>query len=462
MNLVPWRKKEVEERDGSYLSNFQEWVDFVTYQGTFYPLAGLQQTLKGNREEVGNDFSGLAATAYRSNPVVFACMETRRSHFSEARFIYRQRVKGRAGDLFGTPDLAVLEAPWPGGTTGDLLARMIQDVDLAGNFYATKVDGRIARLRPDWVAILLGSTTRRETWVAGDPDTEVAGYAYFPGGKAHQEQPILFTPEQIAHFAPIPDPLATFRGMSWLTCLVRDIQSDSMMTNHKSKFLENGATPNLIVKMPEGTSQENFNEVVETVRRDHEGARNAYKTLFLAGGADAIAVGVDMQQTDFRAVQGAGETRICSAARVPAVIAQISEGLQGSTLNAGNYQSARRMFADGCLRPLWRNASGSMARIILVPGGAELWYDDRDIAFLREDLKDIAEVQQMNGAAMKSAIDSGFEPNAIIKWLASNDLSELIDQHTGLTSVQLQPPATGGTFQMNGKGTAMPAIPAAT
>jgi phage portal protein BeeE len=466
MNLVPWKRKtEIVERD-SYPLNFQDWVDYVNYNGTFYPLSGMQQTLKGNREEINDSYMGLATRAYRSNAVVHACMLTRLSHFTEARLIYRQRVKGRPGDLFGTPDLQILETPWPGATTGDLLGRMIQDADLAGNFYGVKVNGRIARLRPDRVALVLGSRSKRDSWVAGDPDTEVAAYLYFPGGKTSGEDPMIFAPSEVAHFAPNPDPLSFFVGMSWLTSLIREMQADSLMTEHKTKFLEQGATPNLIVTIPEGVTQDNFNAVVETIRRDHEGARNAYKTLFLAGGADAKAVGVDMQQSDFRAVQGAGETRIAAAARVPPVIVGISEGLQGSSLNSGNYQAARRMFADGELRRLWRNAAGSLAKLVTVPGGAELWYDDRDIAFLKEDLRDVADVRKTEAETLHTYISAGFEPDSAINATKSGDISLLA--HTGLFSVQLQPAGSvtegkgallGGTVvPSNGKGTAVPQL----
>jgi phage portal protein BeeE len=251
--------------------------------------------------------------------------------------------------------------------------------------------------------------------------------------------------------------------MSFLSAIVREVESDSMMTEHKTKFMEAGATPNLIVRFPDGITQGNFDAAVETIRRDHEGARNAYKTLFLAGGADAKAVGVDMQQFDFRAIQGAGETRVAAALRIPPVIVGLSEGLQGSSLNAGNYQAARRMFADGTLRPLWREAAGALERIIRVPTNAELFYDERDVAFLKEDLKDIAEVQQMQAAAAKSFIDGGWEPDAIIQALAADDISRLVKNHTGLTSIQLQADQQNMNGSTNGSGTVTPKqLPLAT
>ena len=149
-------------------------------------------------------------------------------------------------------------------------------------------------------------------------------------------------------------------------------------------------------------------------------------------------VGSSLQQMDFKSTQGAGETRIAAAARVPAVIAGISEGLAGSSLNAGNFSSARRLFADSCLRPLWRNAAGSLETIVKPPAGARLWYDDRDIAFLREDAKDAADIEQIKAVTIRQLVDGGFDPKSVVAAVQAQNMDLLA--HTGKLSVQLQEP----------------------
>ena len=52
---------------------------------------------------------------------------------------------GRPGDLFGSRELEILERPWVGGTTGDLLSRMILDADFAGNSYTARVGSELVR-----------------------------------------------------------------------------------------------------------------------------------------------------------------------------------------------------------------------------------------------------------------------------------------------------------------------------
>ena len=70
-----------------------------------------------DRERIGADFSGYVADAYKSNGVVFSVMLARMALFTEARFAWRQFRKGQPRSLFTTAELALLERPWPGGTT---------------------------------------------------------------------------------------------------------------------------------------------------------------------------------------------------------------------------------------------------------------------------------------------------------------------------------------------------------
>jgi phage portal protein BeeE len=273
-----------------------------------------------------------------------------------------------------------------------------------------------------------------------DIDADFLGIIYYPGGEFSGNDPEYLQRSEICHFALYPDPLAHFRGMSWITPIIRDITSDNAATRHKQAFFENGATPQMIVKRPDAPTKEAFKEWRELIETGHAGAANAYKTLYLTAGADATVVGKDLQQLEFSATQGAGETRIAVAARVPAAILGISEGLSGSSLNAGNFTAARRLFADGFARPAWRNFAGSMETLVPPPTGSRLWYDDRDISFLREDRKDAAEIQQIKAISIRQLIDSGFDADTVVKAVEAENMSLL--KHSGLFSVQLQEPGT--------------------
>jgi len=424
----------VTDERASYLSS--TFWPFANIGGVTYPL-NFQQTLIGPKEEVAGDFSGLVYGGYAGNSVVYACLNARMALFTQARFMYRRLRSGTPGELWSAPELDILRTPWPNGTTGDLLARMIQDADLGGNAFIVRRPGKLARLRPDWVTIVHGSNraTDDPTW---DPDAEVIGYSYQPGGPGSGRDPINFQRQQVAHFAPIPDPLYPARGMSWLTPLIREIEGDTAAMTHKLMFFQNGATPNLIITGIVPGSGQSLQDFTDKFRAKNEGVANAYKTLFFTQGVDAKVVGSDLNQANFADVIGKGETRIAAAAGVPPIVAGLSEGLQGSSLNAGNFQAAMRRFADLTGRPLWANACGSLATIISVPNGSELYYDDRFVPALKDDITATAEVQAKQAQAIRQYVDAGFEPDTVVDAINSGDLKKL--KHTGLYSVQLQPP----------------------
>jgi len=258
--------------------SFADFAAYFTYGNNQYPFM-LNQTMPGQKtEDIPQDFQGLTQMAYKRNGIVFAVILTRLLLFSQARFQFQQMVKGRPGDLFGTEDLRVLEYPEPGKPTGWLAARAEQDVSLAGNFYATNLyPGMIKRMRPDWVSILMGSLKEPDL-APYDLGAKVVGYVYHPGGRQSGVEPIALHPEQVAHYAPIPDPDAYYRGMSWLTPIVQEIQADQAATSHKKALFENAATPNTIVSLSE-TDPDKFNRWVEKFRENHEGAANAYRCL---------------------------------------------------------------------------------------------------------------------------------------------------------------------------------------
>jgi Phage portal protein len=400
---------------------------------------GIPTDVPNRTEKVDPSFQGFANGAMKGNAVVFACMRARFSIFGQARFQFRRMTNGRPGDLFGTTELAPLESPWDNGTTGDLLTRMIIDADLAGNSYWTLRGGSLRRLRPDWVFIVRGVPDNQNA----HPDSiesQIVGYIYWPGGPygaASREEAEVLLPHEVCHFAPIPDPEATWKGMSWLTPLIREIEGDNAATDHRNAFFRNGATLQTLFKYDPDLAVEDVRSMKQLFEEQHQGIANAYRSLHIGGGVDATVIGTDLKQIDFSQVTGRLETRIASAAGVPPIIVGLSEGLQAATYS--NYSQAKRAYADITLRFLWENAAGSLANLLSVPPGAVLWYDDRDIAFLREDRLEAAQIMQTNASTMQTLINSGWDPDSARDALLANGDWALL-RHSGLYSVQLQLP----------------------
>jgi len=414
------------------------------------PWAALHQPMTwsangGREEKIEQSFEAYVEQAYKRNGIVFACVLARMLAFSEARFVLQQMNGGRPGDILADDQgaLAALERPWANATTRDLLKRMEQDGSLGGNAYITPRGNGLRRLRPDWVTVISG--------VEGDPegspfdlDAQVLGYLYGPRtpGGVRKVPPVLLSAAQVAHFAPIPDPNAQWRGMSWLTPVLSEIRGDTAASTHKLKFFENGAVSNLFITYDKEVSEDDFRAAAKFFREQHEGVDNHYKTIHLGGGAAPTAAGVDFKALDFKAIQGAGETRIAAASGVGAIIAQFSEGMAGSSLNQGNYAAARRRFGDLTIKPLWGDAAGSLEKLVNVPAGARLWYDAEGVAFIREDATDAVTIGKTQAETITQYVREGFTPESAVAAVMAQNPTLLV--HTGRVSVQLQTPGEGG------------------
>jgi hypothetical protein len=366
------------------------------------------------------------------------------------------------GDLFGSAELRPLETPWPGGVTSDLLARMEWDASTAGQGYVRRKGPNLHRLYPGWVTIVMGSQEDAEN-PASAADTTLSGFLWRPPNG----RPAFFTPRQVAHYAPIPDPDQHFLGQSWITPVLRELQGDQASTEHKWKFFENSATPNMAIKFDPSVSIEAVRDFKELMETEHRGVVNAFRTLFLGGGADPVTVGSSFKDMDYAVVQGRAESRLASAAGVPPSYVGFAEGLEGSALNAGNYGAARKRFSDTLIH-LWGNAAASLDVVldrprnrsgVLIPG-ASLWYDDR-IPFMREDGGDRASIQASEASTIGELIRDGFIPDSVVAAVRNNDWNLL--KHSGLTSVQLVPPSSGAEPLPGfspGQAGPVPALPA--
>ena len=395
-------------------------TDVVSYYSTF-PL--------DNRETVGTAFPSYVTNGYQANGIVFAVANQRLMLFSQAEFKWQDLASRR---LYGTPALLPLEQPWPTGTSGDLLARMIQDVDFGGNAFVRDTgdgDG-LERLRPDLVDIV--SADR------GDGALEVQGFAYWRNGRGSDAD--YYPADQVAHWAPIPDPLSPFRGMSWLTPIVREVDADAAMTDHRLAFFRNAATPNLLVRVPGKMQSEQLTNLSKQINARHGGAMNAWRTMVIDEGADVTTIGMDFEKMAFNAVQAAGEVRVALAAGVPPQVVGIQSGLDAGTF--ANYDQAFKAFGNVTMAYLWQSAVAALAKLVTPPEGARLWIDTGNIPSLQDAELARAEAQQVNASAISTLIQAGYEPDRAVGSVVAGDSSLLVGGHTGLVSVQMQAPGS--------------------
>lgn len=370
---------------------------------------------------------GFGAQGEIGNTVVYTAIDRRASVFSEAAFKWRDMKTKR---IFGDQGLAKLENPWPDGVSGDLWTRLEQDASLAGNCYIRDCgDGTLERLRPDWVWII----SELQLDAFGQQVRRVIGYWYNPLNETDRE-PCYYPVSEVAHWAPVPDPIAHFRGMSWLTPVIREIHADIQMSEFRDAYFKNAASPNVVVKYQQKIAPKRIESLRNQIQERHSGVENAFGVMVLDEGADLTIIGNSMVDASFDVLQAAGEARILMAAGVPAIVAGAREGIRNTKI--GEYSESLRALADMKIRPNWRSACATLQKLVTPPPGCQLWYDTTDVSALRQGEKDMADTMVQLSAAANQFFMAGFEPASIVAALASGDVTLLV--HTGLTSVQAQ------------------------
>lgn len=378
----------------------------------------------------------------------FAALDRRASIVGDAWPMFQRLERGRPTEMFSTPELAILHRPWRGGTWRMLTAIMETDVAAAGNSYWMREADELIRLDPDTVTILVEAALKVGVDGQIAPVGErLLGYAVQRSG----EQVAMFGPDEIAHYRPGCPTAQWYRGESWLAAAITDSSSDISMTRYKQAFLRNGAMPSMAILYDPTVKMAALEAYIPKFEERYAGQLNAGKVLHMLGGRDVKTVGATLDQLAYKAVQGAGETRIAMAAGVPSVVQGGSESLAGSSLTTGNYAAARRLFADAKMRPLLGSLFESLSRVVRAPNGGgwvgdangvRLWHDDSQVSFFQEDVADEATIRQTNAVTIRQLIEVGYEPDAAVQAVTSGNFKALLGAHTGLTSVQLQPPGT--------------------
>jgi hypothetical protein len=326
-----------------------------------------------------------------------------------------------------------------------MLFRVGLDDSYAGNAYLVRRRGtrRTFRLDPERVTFAFGSDSD-PTFTAADDmilpyDATVIALAY--NSASNISTPTLndieiFHPGEFIHWFSEPDPLNWWRGASWITSLVADVALDGQIADHREKYFENAATPNMIMLMDPSKTPEAISDYARVFNEKFSGTENAYKNWFLGGGTDVKVVGSELDKLGLKDIQGGLETRIAMRSRVPAVILGAREGLSGSSLNTGNYSAARRLFADGWFAPTVASLCESCESMIPPPPGKRLAHDPAAILFLQEDRKDEAEINNTKVTAISALVTQGFVPKTAVATIAPEWSNVLT--HSGKLSVQLQ------------------------
>lgn len=441
--LERWTGKADSPVVGRSALSWDQYLKLVTS----FSFNGMSYSIGSDSYRPAGDFEQLVHSVHADNNIVSACVVARGLLMKQVRFAWRNTVR-RSNDyrqLFGDERLQLLERPDPGTLTRpQWLATDEYHCSYAGASFTIDRGTHLELAAPDLIDVVLMGVDDASTVIRHRAGRK-AGYIYYREGRDRPEAAEALGVEEVAHQVPEPHPSKWWTGQSWVISVLDEVVTDKAATKYLQKFFDNAATPNAIVKPHERLSPEQVDQYRDIFNKETSGVGNAFKTMWLGAGSDVEIVGSKLADLDLSSLQGGAETRICARARIPAPIAGVREGLQGSALNSGNYNSARRMLADGWFTPTAQDRCASLETIRPPGAGAELWYDPADVLFLQEDAKDAAEIMSSNATALQALDSAGYDADAAVKAVRDNNLSALIGKHDGNQSVQRLPDPEGTT-----------------
>src|SRR6185437_975546 len=199
------------------------------------------------------------------------------------------------------------------------------------------------------------------------------------------------------------------------------VQGDSGLAAYKIKYLENAATPNLLIKYAQKLQPSTIDSIRERMTARYGGVSNAFKTLVLDQGADTTVVGNSLSQMDFSGVSAVGVERILADAMVPGVLVGL-EPLRGA---GRGYQESMQKLANLWARPSWRSVCGALSQIVDVPAGNRLWFDTADIAALQDGEMERAQAALVRMQAVLAGVQAGATMESVAAAVDAMDLTQL-------------------------------------
>lgn len=428
---------DVSERTTFASLSLSDWIKL----STSFTFNGLGYTV-GGTGRISGDFEALVQNVHSQNNVVAAAVFARSLLLKEITFVW-QNIK-RQDPMFRqvSGDRRLLKLERPGQLTlPQTLATLEYHESYGGAGFLVDYEGELQVAAPDQMRVNLVGPDDADA-VKMRRYSRKVGYTWFREGVDRPEAAVPLTLDEVAHWVPEPHPLYWWTGQSWVLSVLSEVAVDKAASRYVNEFMARAATPSMIVKPHEMLTSEQVDEYADIFAKEYAGAANAGKTMWLGGGSTVEVVGSKIAELDLKGITGGFENRVAVRARIPAAILGIRESLGGSAMQTGNYNSARRMLADGWFQPTVRDLCATLETVMRPDEGERLWYDRADILFLQEDSLDQATILQAQAAAIRQLVDGGFDPATAVRAVKDNNLNAL--SHTGKLSVQLQPPGEGG------------------
>jgi HK97 family phage portal protein len=272
---------------------------------------------------------------------------------TDGRRVYRE-VENRT-EVQKHAALDLLVKPNPMMDTMELVEVAIQHYDTAGEWFWVAYFGSVRAagplelwpMRPDRVTIVT------------DRNDALTGYIY--NGPDGEQVPL---PKDIVIHVRRPNPLDIYRGLGPVQAIAVRLDSNRLAAEYNRNFFLNSAEPGGIIEIEDRLDDDEFRELVNRWREQHQGVANAHRVAILEQGK-WVDRKYSMRDMMFPELADLSRDEIREAFGYP-------KGMTGATedVNKAVADANERMFGRYLLRPRLKKVQSALNSQLLPMFGA--------------------------------------------------------------------------------------------
>jgi HK97 family phage portal protein len=318
----------------------------------------------------------LAQQGYRTNELVYTCIQQRASAVAEAKLRVVQEEDDEVEEVNDHPMMKLMKKPTPGLSEQEFW-QVVETYLLIAGFSAWEKErdnnGNVIRLwpmRPDWCSFIRGQ------------QKPIAAIRYQPYGMQFADIPI----EDVVLFQYFDPLYPLLKGFSPLMVALDLVDTDNTATRIIRQFLGNGNFLGGVLTTEQTLVEAEASRIRERWKQEHGGAENAGDIAVFGKGVKFEPYSMTFKEATFPELDSRSEARICMVFRVPPMLISAKVGMDRSTYS--NYKEARQGFYESTISSEWQFLAGQMAEQLLPEYGDESLncvFDTKKVKALQED-----------------------------------------------------------------------------
>lgn len=339
----------------------------------------------GSVKQHGWDTSKAIIEGYNASAIVYACIEKRAKLVAAVPWCVKVRGKDDDGKEIwenaspNHPLAKLIARPNPAQSFHELMYQASQNMDLSGSGFLSKIRAGVGNLpRELWllpsqyVEVKPGREKLIDYW-------KVSAY----GVRASKQ----VMPEDMCQLK-FPNPSSVYFGQPTLLSAGKPTDIDRESGVWQKVSLENRGASDINIKLPEGATQDQVDQIRSQYKKQQEGSKNARKALIT--NADVQVLGQTAVELDFVASRRAVWTEICAVFGM-------------SLSNLGMTENVNLANAEAMDKALYLNTIIPNLDLMCEQLNHSLAYDFGDDVRIEYDLSNVRAMQQGTGEKLEHA-----------------------------------------------------------